>query len=119
MTQLTLTPTLFENGIWRGYLQADTEPRIEVHYLSQVLADVHMTATEGGWELSVPVPPAAIADGVHCFVITDADSSTEIGHFTLIAGTPTEDDIRTEIALLRAELDMLKRAFRRSQASLD
>jgi hypothetical protein len=33
--------------------------------------------------------------------------------FTLIAGDVLGDDIRAEVDLLRAELDMLKRAFRR------
>ena len=31
----------------------------------------------------------------------------------MITGEPVEDDLRGEIDLLRAELDMLKRAFRR------
>lgn len=119
MTQPTLTPTLFENGIWRGYLQADTEPQVEVRYLGQALEGIEVSATDGGWELSVPVPTAAIADGVHCFVIADADSTKKIGDFTIIAGVPAAEDLRTEIALLRAELDMLKRAFRRSQAPSD
>ncbi|WP_282119419.1 hypothetical protein [Ruegeria atlantica] len=119
MTQPTLTPTLFENGIWRGYLQADTEPHVEVRYMGQALEGVFMTATDGGWELSVPVPSTAIADGVHCFVIADANTLQKIGEFTIIAGASAADDLRTEIALLRGELDLLKRAFRRSQAPSD
>ena len=31
----------------------------------------------------------------------------------MITGEPLGDDIRAEVELLRAELDMLKRAFRR------
>lgn len=119
MTQPILTPTLFENGIWRGILQTETEPAIEVRYLDQVLDNVLLSAIDGGWEITVPVPPAAVSEGVHCFVIADTLTSQKLGDFTIIAGAPADDDLRSEVALLRAELDMLKRAFRRSQASTD
>ena len=41
------------------------------------------------------------------------EESGQIGHVSLLAGEALGDDIRAEVALLRAELDMLKRAFRR------
>ena len=46
-------------------------------------------------------------------MIIDADANVKLGDFTLIAGEPLADDLRAEVELLRAELDMLKRAFRR------
>ncbi|WP_170330367.1 hypothetical protein [Ruegeria arenilitoris] len=116
MTHLILTPIRFENGIWQGHLQADTEPRVEVRYLGETLDDVQVSASEGGWDLTIPVPVAALSDGVHCFVIADAASSEKLGDFTIIAGTPAADDLRAEVELLRAELDMLKRAFRRAHS---
>jgi hypothetical protein len=61
----------------------------------------------------VPIPISAIADGVQVFVITDGIHDKTLGQFTLIAGEVLGDDIRSEVELLRAELDMLKRAFRR------
>ena len=36
-----------------------------------------------------------------------------LASFTLVAGVPLEEDLRAEISLLRAELDLLKKAFRR------
>ena len=42
-----------------------------------------------------------------------ADWEEVLGSFTLIAGEALGDDLRAEVSLLRAELDMLKRAFRR------
>jgi hypothetical protein len=54
----------------------------------------------------VPIPADAIADGIQTFVIVDAADDTRLGDFTLIAGDAATDD-------LRAELDLLKRAFRR------
>lgn len=61
----------------------------------------------------MPIPAEAVADGVQTFVIFDAAGSTRLGDFTLIAGEAVSDDLRAEVELLRAELDMLKRAFRR------
>jgi hypothetical protein len=59
------------------------------------------------------VPVDAIEDGVQIFIICDVMDGTQVEHFTLIAGEALGDDIRVEMELLRAELDMLKRAFRR------
>ncbi len=117
MTLPTLTPIRFENGLWQGFLQADTEPQVEVRYLGENVDDARISASEDGWNLTVPVPVAALSDGVHCFVIVDAATSEKLGDFTIIAGTPAADDLRAEVELLRAELDMLKRAFRRAQSA--
>ena len=68
---------------------------------------------QGSWTLRVPIPSEAVADGVQTFVISDGESGEKLASFSLIAGAPAADDIRVEIELLRAELDMLKRAFRR------
>jgi hypothetical protein len=119
MTLPTLTPIRFENGLWQGYLQADTEPKVDVRYLGETLDDISVSPSEGGWDLTVPVPVAALSDGVHCFVIVDAPTSEKLGDFTIIAGTPAADDLRAEVELLRAELDMLKRAFRRAQNAVE
>ena len=59
------------------------------------------------------MPQEAICDGVQTFAIREAASDEVLGSFTLIAGEALGDDLRAEVSLLRAELDMLKRAFRR------
>ena len=46
-------------------------------------------------------------------VVETKTSGVLLGHVTLIADEALGDDIRAEMDLLRAELDMLKRAFRR------
>jgi hypothetical protein len=63
--------------------------------------------------LRVPVPPDRLDDGVQTFLIRAADSGETLAHLTIVAGAPLEADLRAEIDLLRAELDLLKRAFRR------
>ena len=119
MTLPILTPIRFENGLWQGHLQAESEPTVEVRYLGENLEDVRVSASGDGWDLTVPVPVAALSDGVHCFVIADAATSEKLGDLTIIAGSPAADDLRAEVELLRAELDMLKRAFRRAQSATE
>ncbi|SLN38005.1 hypothetical protein [Ruegeria meonggei] len=115
MTHSTLTPVLFEDGIWMGHIQTETEPAVQVHYRDQILKDFTVSAADNGWDLHVEIPISALSDGVHCFVILDASTAEKLGDFTIIAGSPASEDLRAQIELLRAELDMLKRAFRRMQ----
>lgn len=118
MSDLTLTKIRFRNGIWEGRIsgQADgSRPDIQVRYLDQPVDGVELTESETAreWELKVPVPPHALTDGVQTVLISDAGGGT-LGAFTLIAGDDDADgSLRAEVELLRAELDMLKRAFRR------
>lgn len=113
MTDAILTQTRFEDGLWQGHLAMDTQPDIQVLYRGETLVGVTVSAAEDGWTLTVSVPVSALSDGVHSFVITERDGHRKLGDFTIIAGTPAADDLRTEIEVLRGELDMLKRAFRR------
>ncbi|MEM8654429.1 MAG: hypothetical protein AAGF36_06760 [Pseudomonadota bacterium] len=116
MSTLTLTPTRLRHGIWQGLITQNGTgvPQIKVTHLNTDMPEVQVTEQEDGtWLLQVPIPAEAIADGVQVFVISDAIDDEKLGHFTLIAGEALGDDIRGEVELLRAELDMLKRAFRR------
>ncbi|PIE16070.1 MAG: hypothetical protein CSA68_04215 [Rhodobacterales bacterium] len=120
MTNLTLTPTRLLEGVWEGVLtlqepDAAYQPEIEVSHLNQPLEGVEISEDRDNnhWRLQVPVPVTALSDGVHSFLISDKRSGEKLGSFTILAGEPLSDDIRAEVELLRAELDMLKRAFRR------
>ncbi|MEO9684241.1 MAG: hypothetical protein ABJF86_07085 [Tateyamaria sp.] len=117
MSTLTLTPTKMRYGIWQGLVQQDGTgvPQIKVTHLDKTVPEVKIeeTGKDGEWLIQVPIPTEAIADGVQVFVLTDTTDDEKLGQFTLIAGEALGDDIRGEVELLRAELDMLKRAFRR------
>lgn len=117
MSTLELTKTTMKMGIWQGIITGagGVEPQIEVVFQETPVPGVSVAAhgTEGAWMLNVPVPPDAIADGVQTLLIRDAARDEQIGFITLLAGDVLGDDIRAEMDLLRAELDMLKRAFRR------
>ncbi len=119
MSRFDLTKTVMRQGVWQGILTSRTgeaeAPEIAVTHLGIAVEGVTVTAQDiqGRWELSVPIPAEAIADGVQTLLITDEANGDQLGHVTLIAGEALGDDIRAEMDLLRAELDMLKRAFRR------
>jgi hypothetical protein len=114
---VTLTPKRLFEGVWTAIIQttAKDAPDLIVTHLEKPLLGVSLTQIEDSnqWELQVPVPVEAICDGVQTFLVTDAATNEEVGSFTLISGEALGDDIRAEMDLLRAELDMLKRAFRR------
>lgn len=119
MSGFTLTKTRFRDGVWEGLLTAepgnDRPPEVMASFEERpvhgiVVAD---TAELGRWVVEVPIPVEALGDGVRTVLIRDACDETVLASFTMIAGEALDEDIRAEVALLRAELDLLKRAFRK------
>ena len=119
MSDLKLTKTRLFEGVWEGVLEgtesAAAAPEVEVTHLLDTLDGVAVTKRSDGpgWVLQVPVPSKVISDGVQTFVITDKTRDEILGEFTLLSGEALSYDIRVEMNLLREELDLLKRAFRR------
>ena len=117
MSSLRLTSTRMKEGVWEGVIDEKGHgvPQVEVYHRDEALPDVTLTELPEGnqWLVQIPVPVSAISDGIQTFVVSDRHDMTEIGQFHIIAGEAIGDDIRVELDLLRAELDMLKRAFRR------
>ncbi len=119
MSNVILTKTRLFEGVWEGVLTyqgaGNFQPEIEVTHLQTALSGVEVTEKpdENLWVVRVPVPAELIADGVQTFLIRDKRSGEVLNSFALISGEALSYDIRAEVALLREELDMLKRAFRR------
>jgi len=118
MSETTLTKTRVQEGIWEGLLTlgdgAAPVPDIEVTHLERALDGVELKDTgDDGWVLRFPIPTAILNEGVQTLLISDKRSGDTLAHFTIVTGEPLEDDLRAELDLLRSELDMLKRAFRR------
>ena len=117
MSTMELTKTKLMQGVWQGILtdKGDGAPVVEVTHQDMVVDGVTLleAGDEGSWILSIPIPAEAIADGVQTLIVQDKKAGEKIGQVTLIGGEALGDDIRAEMDLLRAELDMLKRAFRR------
>ena len=119
MADLSLIKTRLFEGVWEGVLSYEGkgkfQPEIEVTHLDKALTDVEVTPGpgKGQWGIRVPIPTASIADGVQVFLIRDAHSGDVLNSFTLMSGDFLGYDIRMEMALLREELDMMKRVLRR------
>jgi len=114
MSELQCTNGKIHHGVWHGvFVGSDTQPDLEVRHLDRTISEISISQGEGHWSVQVPIPSDAISDGVHNFAVFNKADGQAIADFTLVAGEPLGDDIRTEVELLRAELDMLKRAFRR------
>ena len=113
----TLTQTRILEGVWEGILSGrPTTPALAVRLNGAEVAGLTATAVPdrpGDWAVRLPIPAAALSEGVQTFLILDRATGLKLAHFTVITGVAMEDDLRAEVDLLRAELDMLKRAFRR------
>lgn len=118
MTPFTLTKTRFAEGRWEGVLttplKGEVSPQIECSHLEKPLEEISVEKTgPGEWAVQVKVPAELIGDGAQTFLIRDRQSGETLHVISILAGEALADDIRSEMDLLRAELDMLKRAFRR------
>lgn len=117
MAEITLTRTRIRAGVWEGVLSgAGPTPALQVTLHDAELPGLTLTPIKGrpgDHAVRVPIPASALSEGVQTFLIRDASSGDKLAHFTVITGAALDDDIRAEVDLLRAELDMLKRAFRR------
>lgn len=103
-------------GIWHVLLtdQAQTAPALRASHNGTDLAGLtcQQGRAAGTWQISVPVPPSALSDGLQTIVLYDANNHV-VDRLAILAGAPLDADLRAEIALLRAELDLLKAAIRR------
>ncbi|TCP40608.1 hypothetical protein [Rhodovulum marinum] len=118
-TGLRLTATRLRAGVWEGVLDGaagEAPPAIEVVHLETPLSGVTLTPDAdlpGRYAVRVPIPADLLSDGVQTFVVREAAGGATLASFAIVAGAPLDHDLRAEIDLLRAELDLLKKAFRR------
>ncbi|MEM9341836.1 MAG: hypothetical protein AAGA87_02205 [Pseudomonadota bacterium] len=117
---ITLTKTVLKSGVWHGRAARDDgaahpAPRLSAWHQNDALDAPEVVATKetGQWDVHLTLPARLLSDGVQTVLFRDDESGDTVGSFTLVAGDALDDDIRAEMALLRAELDMLKKAFRR------
>ena len=120
MSELTMTKTRIHAGAYEGVVVdeagEETQPDIGVFHLDKELEGIEMHRDEQDlrlWHLRFPIPAALLADGVQTFVFRHVPDDETLGSFAIVTGEPLSDDIRGEVDLLRAELNMLKKAFRR------
>ena len=121
---LRIEPTRFAEGIWRALLSQPSDlkappPKIDVLLQGCLIRDVRVDPLnmENCYELSVPIPPEAIGFGTYMLLIVEQGSSKVLARIVLSGGDLNGEDLRAEMAELRAEIDLLKRLFRASRKS--
>ncbi|MDO5642487.1 MAG: hypothetical protein Q4G26_08915 [Paracoccus sp. (in: a-proteobacteria)] len=106
-----------KSGVWSGLLRREAEPGpISLTHQGETLAEARVSQPEPGlWRVDVDLPAAAINEGVTSFALIEdhAGRGTMLGRLALAAGQALDYDLDAEIAQIRAELDLLKREFRR------
>ncbi|PRX37058.1 hypothetical protein SAMN05216257_10176 [Meinhardsimonia xiamenensis] len=117
---LTLVKTQLRGGVWEGVLScatgAPTPPALEIFHPGGAIEDFTLEPVPGeevAFLLRIPLGRELISDGVHLVTIAERETGTVLGRVTIAADADETEDLRAEVRLLRAELDMLKRAFRR------
>jgi hypothetical protein len=113
---LTLTQTRIAQGIWEGVLTGvtDAPPTIEARVQDRMIGTAELTALPGkpkSFAVRLPLPATVLNEGLQTVLFIAGEEV--LAQFTILAETPLDPDLRAEISLLRAELDLLKRAFRR------
>lgn len=117
MAEPHLTQTRIRAGVWEGILHdAGETPRLQATHLGRPVPGLTVTALPDrphSHAVRLPIPVEALSEGVQTFLLQDEGTGVTLAHFAIATGSALDEDIRAEVDLLRAELDMLKRAFRR------
>lgn len=120
MAELKLSKAAILQGVWTGELVAKADgnywPELEVTHVDEPVPVVEVAQAAGrrdAWTIRIPIPAAALSEGIQTILTRAGRTGARLGCFAVLTDAPAEDDIRAEVDLLRAELDMLKRAFRR------
>lgn len=121
MTDVTLIPLRFQAGQWQGELHRTDDRVTEAPDLIALHNGVELDGLDvvakpgetGVWSVRFAVPLHLLDEGVQTFVFCLRDGAVKLGDCVILAGRPLSDDIRAEVAQLRAELDLVKTALRR------
>lgn len=111
-------------GVWRGLLRADEAPgRVSlVHQGARIATAELAPAGPGEWHVTARLPAEVLNAGAAAVMLVGDEATGDepvdpgalrLATLPLIAGEAAGEDLRAELALLRAELDLVKRELRR------
>lgn len=111
-------------GVWTGQLRDMPNPaRVCVTCMGEVIAEAALADDgDGVHQVRVDLPGSLISDGVVTLVLVadQGGSGDPVGadaihlhHQTLVTGKPLDQDLMADLSALRAEMELLKREFRR------
>lgn len=110
----TVTASTLEDGVWTLRLEGGTTvPKIEVSHDHRSIRDVRVERDEGALIVTAELPREVLSDGLQSIHALDATNGTTLASLHVAAGRTVSRDMAAELSLLRDELDLLKKAFRR------
>ena len=107
-------------GKYEGVLSADQTPgalpELEMRGQDAGSREVEVAPIEKAtdrWSVRAEIPAGALSEGLQTFTLHLLGEPEVLDSFTVLLGDTLDTDLVAEVDLLRAELDMLKMAFRR------
>lgn len=115
-------------GIWQGIWHDDRAPkRVSLVHLGERVGGAELVPLRAAsWRVSARLPADLLTEGVTTMMLVADSGSGEapiaadaerLAALPIIAGTVLDEDLRAEITLMRAEMDLLKREIRRLAAA--
>lgn len=114
--QESLEQVRLSGGHYEGVFVGSPDTSIEVVHGGKVVALgklADLPGQAGAKRVSVDLPATVLSEGVQVISLRSTLTGDVLDRITLMAGEALEEDVRGELALLRDELELLKRAFRR------
>ena len=119
MSEAKLHQTRIQSGVWEGVFSTAEEPtqgppEVQVLHQGKPISGLSLSAIpgrSGDYALRFAIPAELLSEGVQTFLFRHKGET--LATFAIVCGVPLDEDIRVELDCLRAELDALKRAFRR------
>ncbi|MEM7525538.1 MAG: hypothetical protein AAF360_17630, partial [Pseudomonadota bacterium] len=116
---VTMEGLRFQSGVFRARMRVHgggSAPEVSLRVRGETVSKaVVKGGADGLFDLTAEAPLSVLGDGVSMIEFALADGST-LGRYPVAAGAALVDDLASEVASLRAELDQLKRAFRDAMA---
>ncbi|WBU61796.1 hypothetical protein [Paracoccus albus] len=118
----------FENlglkaGVWTGRIRRGDAPKpISLFHKGDVVGQARIAGEgEGVWQVAVNLPVDRLNDGVTTFLLIESASDEspadpmgrQVASLVVSAGQALQQDVLAEMELIRSELDLLKKEFRR------
>ncbi len=122
MGVVELTRIGLQGGRYEGVMVSpELPPVIEAVHRERVIGTAEVSPAEGDDRFRVvfELPGSVVSDGVQVVSLRSAVDGEVLDRITLMAGSAIEEDVRAELALVRDELEMLKRVFRRHCAETE
>lgn len=122
----TLEKTALRGGQYQGILAsrgngATTPPELLAEHDGAEVGTLTVSPIEDAENqhmVTLHLPVTLLAEGVQTVVIRDRSSGDTMDSIAIVTGIEPPEDIRVEVDLMRAELELLKRAFRRHMSDL-